>query len=102
MERILSTEAAGRVGETVTLNGWLHAVRGQGGIVFAILRDRAGLIQAVTENPRDVDLLQQLGDESVLSISGTVAQEPRAPGGVEIRAEQITPISPVTGDLPLQ
>src|SRR5207237_417181 len=102
MERVLSTEAAGRVGETVTLNGWLHAVRSQGGIVFAILRDRAGLIQVVTEDPREADLLRCLGVESVLAVSGTVASEPRAPMGIEIKAERIMPISSSEGELPLQ
>ena len=101
MGRVLSTEAAGHLGERVNVQGWLHAIRGQGGIVFAILRDRAGLIQVVTEDPQHIDLLQRLGVESVLSITGTVAQEPRAPAGIEVRAERITPISPSEGELPL-
>jgi nondiscriminating aspartyl-tRNA synthetase len=102
MERILSTEAAGHVGERVTVAGWLHAVRRPGGIVFAVLRDRAGLIQVVSENPRDADLLQELGVESVLAVSGQVVREERAPLGVEIRAERIEPIAAVSAELPLQ
>jgi nondiscriminating aspartyl-tRNA synthetase len=102
MERILSTEAAGHVGERVTVAGWLHAVRRPGGIVFAVLRDRAGLIQVVSENPRDGDLLQDMGVESVLAVSGKVVRDDRAPLGVEIRAERIEPIAPVSADLPLQ
>lgn len=102
MERILSTEVVGRVGETVTVAGWLHAVRRPGGIVFAVLRDRGGLIQVVSENPRDGDLLQELGVESVLAVSGRVVREERAPLGVEIRAERIVPIAPVSTELPLQ
>jgi nondiscriminating aspartyl-tRNA synthetase len=102
MERILSTEATRRVGETVTVAGWLHTVRRPGGIVFAVLRDRAGLIQVVSENPRDADLLQALGVESVLAVSGRVVRDDRAPLGVEIRAERIEPMSPVSADLPLQ
>ncbi len=102
MERVLSNEAAGRVGERVTVAGWLHVARGQGGIVFATLRDRAGMIQVVTENGDDGALLQRLGVESVLAVTGTVAREPRAPGGIEVRVEGIEPISPVTVELPLQ
>jgi nondiscriminating aspartyl-tRNA synthetase len=102
MERALSIEAAGSVGETVTVAGWVHAIRRPGGIIFALLRDRAGLIQAVTEDPRDADLLQRLGVESVISISGRVVPEPRAPMGVEIRIEGIEPISPAADELPLQ
>ena len=102
MERILSTEATRRVGETVTVAGWLHAVRRPGGIVFAVLRDRAGLIQVVSENPQDADHLQELGVESVLAVIGRVVRDDRAPLGVEIRAERIEPIAPVSADLPLQ
>jgi nondiscriminating aspartyl-tRNA synthetase len=102
MERTLSIEAAAHLGEPVTVAGWLHAIRRPGGIVFALLRDRAGLIQVVSEDPRDADLLQSLGVESVLTISGRVVPEPRAPMGVEIRAERIEPISATAGELPLQ
>lgn len=102
MERTLSTHVPGRVGETVTVAGWLHAIRRPGAIVFAVVRDRAGLVQVVSEDPGDADLLRDLGVESVLAVSGPVAREPRAPMGVEVRVERIEPISTAAGDLPLQ
>jgi nondiscriminating aspartyl-tRNA synthetase len=102
MERVLSREAVGHVGERVTVAGWLHAVRRPGGIVFAVLRDRAGLIQAVSEDPGHAELLQELGVESVLAVFGMVAEEPRAPLGVEIRMERIEPVSASQGEPPLQ
>ncbi len=102
MPRTLSSEVAGRVGESVTVKGWLHNVRSLGGVVFALVRDRAGLVQAVTEDTADADLLRGLGSESVVSISGRAAREPRAPGGVEVRIEEIDVIAGVTEALPLQ
>jgi nondiscriminating aspartyl-tRNA synthetase len=102
MERTLSTEAVARVGERVTVAGWLHAVRRPGGIVFAVVRDRAGLIQVVSEDREHASLLMELGVESVLSVTGVVAREPRAPLGVEIRAERIEAIAPAAGEPPLQ
>jgi len=102
MPRTLSSEVAGRVGETVTVKGWLHNVRSLGGVVFGVVRDRAGLVQAVTEGGADADLLRGLGSESVVAVSGRVAHEPRAPMGVEIRIEQIEVIAPVRETLPLQ
>jgi nondiscriminating aspartyl-tRNA synthetase len=102
MERVLSREAAGHIGERVKVAGWLHAVRRPGGIVFAVVRDRAGLIQAVSEDPGHAALLQEVGVESVLAISGIVAEESRAPLGVEIRMERIEPLSPAEGEPPLQ
>ncbi len=101
MERTLSVEVAARVGERVTVAGWLHVVRSLGGLTFALVRDRAGLVQVVTENNADADLLRGLGPESVLAVSGEVAPEPRAPSGVEIRVVAIEPISRAE-ELPLQ
>jgi nondiscriminating aspartyl-tRNA synthetase len=91
-----------RIGEPVTVKGWLQAVRSLGGVVFAVVRDRGGLVQAVTENPADADLLRDLGAESVVSVSGRVAREPRAPMGIEIRIEAIEALAPVREALPLQ
>ncbi len=102
MPRILSTEVPERVGESVTVKGWLHAVRSLGGVVFASVRDRAGVVQAVTENPPDADLLRSLGSESVVSVSGRAAREPRAPMGAEIRITRMEVISEVRDPLPVQ
>ncbi len=102
MPRTLSSEVAGRIGERITVKGWLHNVRSLGGVVFALVRDRTGLVQAVTEDPADADLLRGLGAESVVSVSGRVAREPRAPGGVELRIDAIDVIARVAKALPLQ
>jgi nondiscriminating aspartyl-tRNA synthetase len=102
MERTLSREAVGRAGERVTVAGWLHVVRRPGGIVFGVLRDRAGLIQVVSEDREHSALLMELPVESVLLVTGRVAEEPRAPLGVEIRAERIEAIAPAAGEPPLQ
>ncbi len=102
MERTLSVEVAGRVEKRVTVMGWLHAVRAFGGLTFTVIRDRAGMVQVVTEDDADANLLRGLGAESVLTVSGLVAQEERAPMGVEVRAEQIEVISTVSDALPLQ
>jgi nondiscriminating aspartyl-tRNA synthetase len=102
MERTITRDVPGRVGERVRVAGWLHAVRGHGALTFAVLRDRSGRIQAVTEDAELAAALQALGPESVLSVIGTVAAEPRAPGGVEIRLESVEVLSPAAADLPIQ
>jgi nondiscriminating aspartyl-tRNA synthetase len=102
MPRTLSSEVAERIGEMVTVKGWLHNVRSLGGVVFAVVRDRAGLVQAVTEEEADADLLRGLGSESVVAVSGRVAHEPRAPMGVEIKIQEIEVIAAVREALPLQ
>lgn len=33
------------LGQTVTLNGWVHRIRDLGGVWFADIRDRGGMVQ---------------------------------------------------------
>ncbi|MBU0546171.1 aspartate--tRNA ligase [Patescibacteria group bacterium] len=47
MNRILSLETVGKIGEEVLLKGWVNARRNMGKIAFLDLRDRAGLVQVV-------------------------------------------------------
>jgi nondiscriminating aspartyl-tRNA synthetase len=102
VRRTLSVDVAQQTGKHVTVAGWLHVVRAMGGLTFALVRDRAGMVQAVTEDAGDADLLRGLGAESVITVSGRVAQEERAPGGVEIKADGIEVLAPVCSPLPLQ
>ena len=77
--RILSSELATHAGQRVTVAGWLHAKRELGAVTFAIVRDRAGLAQAV------VDSSLELQPETVVEVEGLAAAAPQAPGGVELR-----------------
>jgi nondiscriminating aspartyl-tRNA synthetase len=102
MARILSREVAEKVGEAVTVAGWLHNVRSMGGLTFALLRDRAGMVQITCENEQDGEQLRNLGVESVIVVAGLAAQEPRAPMGVEIKLARIEVLSPAAEVLPIQ
>ena len=44
--RILTNSIAEHVGETITIQGWLHKKRLLGGLNFITLRDRGGLAQS--------------------------------------------------------
>lgn len=79
MTRVLSTELGRHVGERVQLAGWVHRRRVLSRVSFLILRDRAGLAQAVV--PAGVVLP---GEETVLAVHGRVAANASAPGGVEL------------------
>ena len=84
MLRTLVQEIPGKVGETVTLQGWLHWKRNLGGIQFALLRDRSGIVQLVVDKAVDLPIA-----ESCLQVSGQVVQNPKAPGGYEVVANGI-------------
>ncbi|MGH9930247.1 MAG: asparagine--tRNA ligase [Pyrinomonadaceae bacterium] len=79
---------AEHVGHEVTINGWLYNLRSSGKILFPQLRDGTGVVQCVALKnsvaPEVWDALKGLGQESALSIRGTVREDSRAPGGFEI------------------
>lgn len=79
---------ADHVGKEVTINGWLYNLRSSGKILFPQLRDGTGVVQCVALKnaiaPEVWDALKGLGQESALSIRGTVREDSRAPGGFEI------------------
>jgi len=78
----------------VELKGWVHRVRELGGVSFVMLRDRSGIVQVVVEGKADLTL------ESVVSVTGLPAPNPKAPGGAELRASSLATISAAAGDLP--
>jgi len=59
-----------------------------------MLRDRSGLAQVVVEGKADLSL------ESVVSVVGAVAENDKAPGGVELRASRIDVLARAEPDLP--
>ncbi|MCI0499930.1 MAG: asparagine--tRNA ligase [Planctomycetales bacterium] len=76
------------IGREVRLDGWLYNSRPSGKVQFVMLRDGSGLCQCVIEAgniPEELfEEVKRLGQESSLSVTGTVRAEPRSPGGVEL------------------
>ena len=85
--------AADSVGQDVRVRGWVQRSRSSGGILFLHLRDRTGTVQVTGK--RDVlgaatfDAAEHVQVEGVVEVEGTVADDPRAPGGRELRARAI-------------
>lgn len=100
--RVLASQLAEYVGQTVMVSGWLHRRRQLKSVTFVILRDRTGLIQIVTN---DANLMTQIGDlteETVLEITGVVTANPQAPGGVEVTRPVIGALSDVAEPPPFE
>jgi len=79
-----------RVGQTVTLKGWLHNRRSSGKIHFLTVRDGSGFIQVVM-GKRDVDeatfaKADHLSQESAIIVTGLVKEDTRQAGGYEVVA----------------
>ena len=113
--RILAAETSKKVGENITVAGWVHSRRDHGGLIFIDLRDHTGLVQLViTPDKKDAfSLAESLRDEFVVRACGVVAERGEglknpniASGDVEIvvdnleilnRAETL-PIQPFAED----
>lgn len=91
-------------GREVTLRGWLYHKRSSGKVRFLMIRDGTGIVQAVVSQddsaPELFAIADRITQESSLEVSGTVRAEPRAPGGYEIVAPQITVLQ-LTQDYPI-
>ena len=98
MKRILSSNVADTVGQTITVAGWVHSRRDHGGLIFIDLRDHTGLVQLVI-NPEQAEafrLAESLRDEFVIRASGVVTERGEglknpniASGNVEIVVENL-------------
>lgn len=109
MERTLIADTLQKVGETVTLYGWVDSLRDMGKIGFIDLRDRTGKIQCFIGKSEDV---KKLTLESVVEVVGLVKQRPERmvntdspTGGIEIETQTINLLNkaeplpiPVEGD----
>jgi asparaginyl-tRNA synthetase len=92
-ERIRAAFGPDAVGRTVRLRGWIQKSRSSGGILFLLLRDRTGTIQVTGRRDRlgdaAFDAAEHVQVEGVVEVEGTVADDPRSPGGREVRATAI-------------
>lgn len=75
-KRTLALAAVEKIGDTITLFGWVHACRNMGKLVFFDLRDSTGRIQVVGV-PAELDAagneaLKNIRPEFVLAVTGTV------------------------------
>jgi asparaginyl-tRNA synthetase len=88
-------------GTEVTLAGWLYNSRASGKIQFLIIRDGTGQCQCIVEagNVPDelFEQLKHLGQESSLTVTGTVRAEPRSVGGCELAVKDAKIISQAEG-----
>ncbi|RLI44285.1 asparagine--tRNA ligase [Candidatus Bathyarchaeota archaeon] len=79
--------------DKVIIRGWLHNMRSSGGIHFLIIRDGTGIIQCTMKRGTVDDALfektKDLTQESSIEVIGKVVEDKRAPGGYEIRVEDL-------------
>jgi nondiscriminating aspartyl-tRNA synthetase len=100
--RILTRDVASHIGETITVEGWLHKKRLLGGLTFINIRDRGGLVQIVVQDKNEVEKLRGMQIGTVLRVNGKVVEEQRAPGGAELHEPTLEVLVPVTDEPPIE
>ena len=97
MQRILAKDTSKKVGEKVTLAGWVQTRRDHGKLVFLDLRDHSGIVQIVFKASKEVDPVRP---EWVVKIEGEVKERPKSmknpelqTGSVEVAATKLTVLS---------
>lgn len=98
MERVFATNTPEKVGQNVSVSGWVQSRRDHGGLIFVDLRDHTGLVQLVF-NPEASEAFaraEELRDEFVISASGEVRERGEglvnpniASGTIEIHAHDV-------------
>ncbi len=95
-------------GEEVSIRGWVYRHRTSGNMVFAVIRDPTGLIQATVKkdkvSEKDWKDSNDAYVESSLNVKGVVKKDERAPGGYELQVTGFELISrgepfPIAKDL---
>jgi len=84
-----------KIGQTVTVSGWVHRIRELGKINFVIVRDRTGMIQTVFDDK------VEFTNESIIRIEGLVVANDKAPSGAEIQVKSFQILAVAAPDLPI-
>jgi asparaginyl-tRNA synthetase len=94
MNKITISDLGKYVGEEITLKGWLYNKRSSGKIKFIVLRDGTGYLQCIyfkgNVSEEVFNRADKIGQESSIEVTGKVKVEPRAPGGYELDATNLT------------
>jgi len=92
MERILLKELKNKIGKEVRVRGKVETIRNQGKIIFLILSDRSGSVQAVCWIGNGEELfinVKKITHESIVDITGVVNEAKQVAAGYELEIKDI-------------
>jgi len=86
IEEILDGSKTGKI---INLRGWIYRTRSSGNIVFMVIRESSGILQATIKKgnlpDEEFNNAKKALIESSLELRGTVKEDKRAPGGYELQ-----------------
>ncbi|MDP3645597.1 MAG: aspartate--tRNA(Asn) ligase [bacterium] len=101
MERTLISDLNKKVGEAVTIKGWVSVRRDQGKMVFFDIRDRSGTAQGVVLSKSNaLEAAKEIKPQYVVAITGIVNKRPeknavvdKENGDIELEIQSIETLS---------
>lgn len=102
MTRTLARELSEKIDQIVTVSGWIHKKRLMGGLNFITIRDRSGLTQTLIEDKSELEKLRGMQIGTVVSFTGKVVADERAPQGAELHDVKVEVEVPVTEEPPIE
>ncbi|MBA3522089.1 MAG: asparagine--tRNA ligase [Gemmatimonadales bacterium] len=104
MPAVQISELRAHAGDTVTVRGWVVTTRSSGKIAFVVLRDGSGQVQGVLSKKElpeaDWGTFGSLTQETGVTLTGVVREEPRSPGGFELGVSGLEVFGP-SPDFPI-
>ncbi|UCD45161.1 MAG: aspartate--tRNA(Asn) ligase [Candidatus Bathyarchaeota archaeon] len=100
LDRTYIGEAKERIGYTITLAGWVKRTRVLRNISFLVLRDVTGEIQVTVKEDDLRDLVEGLGREDVVKVTGSPVASDVAKAGVEFVPDGIEVLNRAKQPLP--
>ncbi|MBL0180475.1 MAG: asparagine--tRNA ligase [Gemmatimonadetes bacterium] len=98
MSFVRISELSQHVGAVVTVPGWVVTTRSSGKIAFCVMRDGTGYLQTVFPKNEVIDgaweRFATLTQEACITVTGTVREDARAPGGYELTASDVVVTAP--------
>ena len=102
---MLLNQISTKVGEEITLQGWLYNKRSSGKIAFLQFRDGTGTIQAVAIksdlSEKTWEDIESLSLESSIELTGKVKEDKRSPTGFELELTNLTIVQLAPDDYPI-
>ena len=97
--RTLTHDALAKVGQTISVSGWVHTRRDHGGLIFIDVRDHTGILQLVF-NPEQAEaftIAEHLRDEYVVRVTGMIRERDEGlrndkipTGSIELAVEEVS------------
>lgn len=90
-------------GSKVVIMGWAQEIRSLKNLVFVVIRDSSGQVQATfkRENFSNMDFISSLSRESVIRVEGKLNLQAKSKAGLEIEATSFSIVNSSETPLPL-